>query len=136
VIPARLLGKNCQELTNTVTGEKIPVIASKGLVFSCWQFSPEEQKLVADGKPVWLVQRGEYIPDMVLSVGDEASVVPASVRKEMIVGDPMAPVNDQVVAEKRKLQAQARTLVRAVFGAAAIVVLCLGWHIALALWSR
>lgn len=86
MIPARLLGKNVRTLVNSATGLSIPVIASRGMVFSAWTPSKEELSLLQDGKPVWLIQRGAHIPEMVMSVGEEQFVVPKDVRDEMLYG--------------------------------------------------
>jgi hypothetical protein len=82
--PARLVGKNVQNLVNSATGQAIPAIVSRGLVFTCWEPSEEERKDILIGKPLWVIQRGSFIPEMVLQIGDQNMVVPNDVRMDML----------------------------------------------------
>lgn len=84
--PATLIGKNVQKLGPSTTGMVIPAIASRGLVFTAWTPSPEETEQIKRGKLVWLIQRGGYIPEMTMIVGDESNVVPVDIKLEGMVG--------------------------------------------------
>ena len=84
MIPAELKGPAVRTITSTVTGVAIPVISARGLVFSAWTPSPEELAAMAAGSPVWLVQRGPYIPDMTMRVGKEFDIIPHDLMKSAI----------------------------------------------------
>ena len=74
--PATISGKDVRFLTSPSTGIKIPVIAARGNVFSAWVPSPEDLDALKKGEPLWLVQRGDYIPEMHMVVGRRDTVVP------------------------------------------------------------
>ncbi len=81
MIPVRLDGAEVRTLKNNTTGDQLSVIAARGMVFSSWRFSAEELAAVARGKPVWLVIRGELIPEITMTVGDRNEVVPPEIIK-------------------------------------------------------
>lgn len=74
-------GSEVRTLKNTNTGEELAVIAARGLVFSSWRFSPEELVAVRSGDPVWVVIRGEIVPEFHLQVGRRNEVVPPEIIK-------------------------------------------------------
>lgn len=76
MIAARLFGPGVQRLTSGETGIPFDAIAARGLVFTCWTPSPEELELLKSGLPVWLIQRGPFIPDMSMRVGKQEEVIP------------------------------------------------------------
>lgn len=84
MIPAELKGPAVRNITSTITGVVIPVISARGLVFSAWTPSPEELAALAKGSPLWLVQRGPYIPDMTLRVGAEFDVIPHDLMRDAV----------------------------------------------------
>lgn len=99
--PAWLSGKNVQQLGPSTTGVVIPAITSRGLVFTAWVPSPEETEHIKKGKLIWLIQRGGYIPEMTLIVGDESNVVPADIKLEGMVGpDKNLQMIDRAVAKR------------------------------------
>ena len=71
-------------MASSHSGVQIPCIAARGLVFSAWTPSPEELAAINGGSPVWLVQRGPYIPDMAMRVGSELEVIPHDLVKHAI----------------------------------------------------
>lgn len=80
--PYVLVGPEVRTLISNTTGLEIPVIAARGLVFSAWTPEPEDIKRLAAGEPLWLVQRGEAIPEMHMVVGRKDAVVPEPVKNE------------------------------------------------------
>lgn len=85
--PIALAGKTVRNLISPSTGTKIPVISSRGLVFSCWRPSNEELVLLAEGKPLWVAMRGSYIPEFSIIVGTQDTIIPRDVRMDLITGD-------------------------------------------------
>ena len=45
-------------------------------MFSSWTPSKEELELLNGGAPVWLIQKGNYIPEMTMMAGTRDMVVP------------------------------------------------------------
>lgn len=79
MLPVELQGSEVRTLENRTTGGLLSVIAARGLVFSCWRFTADELRGIQEGKPVWVVIRGESIPEYNLTVGNRGEVVPAEV---------------------------------------------------------
>lgn len=82
MMPASMTGPEFRRLVSHSTGLEIPVIAAKGLVFSGWLPSKEDLQALQRGEPLWLVQRGEYIPEMHMIVGKKEAVVPFEIGKQ------------------------------------------------------
>jgi hypothetical protein len=80
--PLVMTGAEVRTLMSNTTGLNIPVIAARGLVFSGWMPSPEDLKQLAAGEPLWLVQRGQHIPEMHMIVGRKEAVIPAPIKTE------------------------------------------------------
>jgi len=124
MISVKLMGSEVRTLTNNTTGAELSVIASRGMVFSCWRFSREELADVASGKPVWLIIRGEVIPELVMAVGDRKQVVPPDIIKqarkaEGILGSPAGiRFQEEVRSRARLIDAIAWFYACAILGAA------------------
>ena len=129
--PATLIGKNVQKLGPSTTGMVIPAIASRGLVFTAWTPSPEETEQIKRGKLVWLIQKGGYIPEMTMIVGDESNVVPTDIKLEGMVGpDKTMQRIDQAVANKHANNPLYRGIAYAIiFSTGFVLVLGLGFAI-------
>ena len=80
--PLTMVGRDVRYLVSGNTGLKIPVISARGLVFSAWVPTPEDLELFKRGQPLWLVQRGEAIPEMHMIVGNKDQVIPAEIRRD------------------------------------------------------
>jgi hypothetical protein len=104
MISTELNGSEVRTLTNQTTGSKLNVIAANGMVFSSWRFSQEELNGVKEGKPVWVIIRGELIPEFHLQVGDRYEVVPPEIIKRAKNAEAIlsTPLGEQVVSEKKK----------------------------------
>jgi hypothetical protein len=107
-------------MNSVETGTDMTVIAAKGLVFSAWAPSPEELELLSGGHPLWLIQRGPFIPEMTLRVGSQENVVPHDMMR--------AAVTDTVAPERPKVKPSDRAIAR--MAAIAIVIL-----VALSIWE-
>jgi hypothetical protein len=99
VISSRLVGKNVHELVSPHSGVKVSVLVGNGMVFSSWLPSPEELELLNKGKAVWLVQRGNHIPEMTMAVGDEDFVVPREVLLAKVAGDPVQEAREDLAKD-------------------------------------
>lgn len=104
MISVALNGSEVRTLKNHTTGAELAVIASRGMVFSSWRFSPEELVAVQSGKPVWVVIRGEAIPEFHLQVGDRNEVVPPEIIRRAQKADAIlnTPLGEQVVAKNKR----------------------------------
>lgn len=104
VVPARMVGREVRTIVSPTTGIEIPVIAAKGMVFSCWTPSKEELVKINSGLPVWLIQRGPSIPEMTMLVGDRSEVIPRDFMLEAINETPRK--EDEMVQnlEKQRLE--------------------------------
>lgn len=130
MLPVALNGAEVRTLKNNTTGDSLHVIASRGLVFSSWRFSPEELIAVKAGKPVWLIIRGELVPEMTMTVGDRNEVVPPEIIKRAQKQD--AILKGPEVAAMVKKQLSEDRLVDVVMWAyitvmAAVIVAALGY---------
>jgi len=96
-----LQGSEVRMLENHTTGDKLHVIAARGMVFSCWRPSIEEKHMLAADKPVWVVIRGVHVPEFLLTVGDRNQVVPPEIIK-------IARKNGQVVDSPEYAKAMTR----------------------------
>ncbi len=76
-----LSGAEVRMLENPTTGDKLHVIAARGMVFSSWRPSPEEKAQLMNDKPVWVIMRGTLVPEFILTVGDRNQVVPPEIIK-------------------------------------------------------
>jgi hypothetical protein len=113
MIPANLSGREVQYMTSTSTGTKIPTIVSRGMVFTPWEASPEDLKLLQNGHFLWLVQRGDSIPDMHMVVGPYDQVVPTDMRLEAIRS--VAPETVEFSVKIRKENERIKSLTSAVY---------------------
>lgn len=97
-------GSEVRHLRNETTGDQLAVIAARGLVFSAWRPSPEEQLMLQAGKPVWVVMRGSIVPEFLLTVGDRNQVVPPEIIKRARRNDEIlnSTLGQKVVAGHRR----------------------------------
>ncbi len=79
MISVALNGAEVRTLKNNTTGMELNVIAARGMIFSSWRPSREEMLALNAGKPVWVVIRGELVPEFTLAVGDRNEVVPPEI---------------------------------------------------------
>ncbi len=77
----KLNGSEVRLLKNETTGDDLHVIAARGMVFSSWRPSPEEKQMLMNDKPVWVIMRGQLVPEFILAVGDRNQVVPPEIIK-------------------------------------------------------
>ena len=114
--PIRLVGRNVLELTAPSTGNKIPMIASRGLCFSPWVPSAEEIELLKSGKTIWAIFHGNRIPEFQLIVGDQEMIIPSDVRREMIAGDDpdIREIENKYKAEEASIEFWSEWLARAI----------------------
>lgn len=128
MIAVKLTGSEVRTLQNKTTGAELNVIASRGMVFSSWRPSPEEAVQLQSGKPVWVVIRGEIVPEFHLQVGDRNEVVPPEIIKRAQQADAIlnTPLGEQVVAKKKRdgLLVEAIAWGYAALCIAAVVFLC------------
>ena len=126
----RLVGKGVRQLVGT-SGVAMYAVYSKGNVFTRWDPSPEEYKMLLAGKPVWLVQRGTMIPEQLLMVGDEEEVMPSHARREMMAPSFEDAERDQAVQQAQEIKKKADKLawiaVAALYALTAVVVVKLAW---------
>lgn len=104
MISTPLTGAEVRTLTNNVTGSRLNVIAARGMVFSSWRFSPEELAAVRSGKPVWVIMRGEIVPEFHLQVGDRNEIVPPEIIKRAQRQDAIlkSPEGAEVLAKNKR----------------------------------
>lgn len=79
MLPAAIDGSETRILKNQTTGSDLHVIASRGLVFSCWRPVGDELARMNAGEPIWVVIRGELVPEFNLTVGHRRTVVPPEI---------------------------------------------------------
>jgi hypothetical protein len=79
MVSIELNGAEVRRLESPDTGRSLAVIAANGMVFSAWRPSPEELVAMTQGRSVWVVIRGELVPEFHLTVGDRAQVIPPEV---------------------------------------------------------
>ena len=84
MISATLRGPGVQQMNSLETGMAMDAIYSRGLVFTAWTPSREELDSLLRGEPVWLIQRGPFIPEMSLKVGSQEDVIPAPLMRDAI----------------------------------------------------
>ena len=105
MIAVPMQGSEVRQLENHTTGDKLHVIAARGMVFSCWRPSPEEKQALQMDKPVWVVIRGVHVPEFLLTVGDRNQVVPPEIIKRARRNDEIlkSSLGEKVVtSHKRK----------------------------------
>lgn len=100
--PMLMSGPDVRYLESKTTGLQIPVVASRGLVFSPWVPSKEDIIAFEKGEPLWLVQRGDAIPEMHMIVGKRHEVVPPEIKREAI------KVKDPLIQREIKIELAAR----------------------------
>ncbi len=76
--PAILRGPGVQVMLTPETKNEVHVISARGLVWSCWNPSPEDIVKLAAGEPLWLIQRGPFIPEMSMRVGKQEDTIPVN----------------------------------------------------------
>lgn len=122
--PVELNGAEVRTLQNHTTGDKLAVIAARGMVFSSWRFSPEELIAVRAGKPVWVIIRGEIVPEFHLAVGDRTEVVPPEIIKRAQRQDSMLKSPEAVeISKKNRREELVVELVMYAYAAIIAVVL-------------
>lgn len=127
--PVTLTGKGVRTLESTESGIRIPCFSAKGLVFTAWQPTPEELRELLKGSLIWIVQRGPYIPEMTVRVGEERDVIPGNLRLNAATEEPQ----ERAVArwkKDREIQRQDVIYGRWLLGLLAAVLVFGGW----ALW--
>lgn len=120
MLPVELNGAEVRTLQNHTTGSRLHVIAARGMVFSSWRFSPEELAAVKLGKPVWVVIRGEIVPEFHLQAGDRNEVVPPEIIKRAQQKD--AILNSPEAVELVKKQKREDWLVTAVMCGYVVII--------------
>src|ERR1035437_10132259 len=102
MLSVALNGAEVRTLTNPSTGMPLHVIAARGMVFSSWRPSPEEKAALMADKPVWVIMRGEYVPEFILSVGDRNQVVPPEIIRQAQKQDAMldTAIGKKVIARR------------------------------------
>jgi hypothetical protein len=134
MLPVHLDGSEVSTLENTSTGIRLSVIASRGMCFSAWRMTPEEQRDAAAGKPVWVVIRGEIIPEYHLAVGNRRDVVPPEIIRRAQKTDALvnSEVGQELLAEQ-STRAKAIEILARVYAVITITItiglLCIlgGW---------
>lgn len=127
MIPCPIDGSETRVLKNPITGADLHVIASRGLVFSAWRPTAEEQGMLAAGKPVWVVFHGEMIPVFNLTVGDRTTVVPPEVvkRARQVEAKLSSPAAKEYAAKDRRermvIEVVAWLFAAAILGGAGLV---------------
>lgn len=101
MIAVPLNGAEVRTLKNLTTGNELNVIAARGMVFSSWRPTREEMTALTSGKPVWVVIRGEMVPEFHLQVGDRNEVVPPEIIKR-------AQKQDAILNSELGVEVQAR----------------------------
>ena len=133
-----LNGAEVRTLQNQTTGDKLHVIAARGMIFSSWRPSPEEKALLQMDKPVWVVMRGNMVPEFLLTVGDRNQVVPPEIIKRAQRADVI--LNSEVGQMVAKQHRRKEWLVEVVAHAYLVVIIAIaaaiGWCIWVAAFSR
>jgi hypothetical protein len=102
----QLVGSEVRHLRNETTGDSLAVIAARGMIFSAWSASPEEKQALAAGKSVWVVMRGNMVPEFLLTVGDRNQVVPPEIIKRARHNDALlnTELGQKIVARHRRTE--------------------------------
>jgi len=133
MVSVALNGAEVRTLKNHTTGAELNVIAARGMVFSSWRPSPEEAVMLQSGKPVWVIIRGEIVPEFHLQVGDRNEVVPPEIIKRAQKQDAILNSEQgmEVVAGKKRKDILIEALAWGMafsLGAILLLIIAVAWR--------